>query len=147
MVFFIHCLISMVISAQASEAGGIQEISRAYQESQKHLKEAQESKSIERVLRILVEADEALQKTKKFLRAYQVKTPSEQRMINRIQSDLEKDDRFLREMKFEMGLAEVDSIASYITLRRSLIQDQEQVGYVIKMDHQLLKNLEVAKLN
>ncbi len=116
----------------------IRDISQAYQNSQKAFSEAENTKSIERLLRSLTLADDSNKSAREMIQMYEPKNDAEQRMKNRLSQKLAEDADFLRDFKVDLGLAEVDSIESYRTLRLSFLQDPEQKNYVIKMDLQML---------
>lgn len=139
---YLYCLTSY-----AHASSGIRSISESYRRSQQSMKDAANTKSIERVLRNLAQADEAIHSVRKQIHEYTAITGAEQRMVNRISAKLLEDEKFLKAVKVDMGLAEVDSIESYVTLRRSLLQDPEQREYVLKMDLQILLALEKQGLS
>jgi len=127
-------------------SASIREISRSYKESQEAFAEAKEIKSIERLLRTLDRADQALRQAREKLEGYVAATSAEQRMKNRIAYSLMEDAAFIRDLKADLGLAEIDSIQTYRNLRRSLLQDPGQKQYVIRMDLQILMTVERRSL-
>lgn len=133
--------------AQAADSKvSIQEISRTYLESQRAFSDARDTKSIERLLRLLEKADVSIQLAREKIRVHESANQAEQRMKNRLTQKLLEDAEFLRNLKADLGLAESDSIESYRNLRHSLLQDPDQKRYVIKMDLQILITMEQKSL-
>lgn len=125
----------------ATESVSMADISKLYTESQSVLAEAQQIKSIERLLRTLSRADVALQAAREKMRDHTASNGAEERMKSRITYSLMADVEFLRELKADLGLAEADSLESYRALRLSLLQNPSQKQQVIKMDLQILKTV------
>lgn len=147
--YLIALLLTTAVPGWGSEESSVttQEISRLYKESQALFAEAKEVKSLERLLRTLDRADQASRLAREKLQGYLAATSAEQRMKNRIAYSLMEDAAFIRDLKADLGLAEIDSIESYRTLRRSLLQDPGQKQYVIRMDLQILMTVERRSLS
>lgn len=141
----ISLLVSLSTVGQAadpSEGVSVQEVTRHYRDSQHLLSDACKIKSIERALRALVKADDALKKAKNILKSREAKNDSEIRMKPRLMYRLDQDINFLNQLRADLGMSEQDQFDSYLTLRRSLIKNPEQRSNVVRMDHQILLTLE-----
>ena len=146
----ISLLISLSTISQAAEPServSIQEVTRHFRDSQQILTQACKNKSIERALRDLNKADEALKKAKSVLSSRSSENAAEIRMKSRLMYKLDQDIGFLNKLRADLGMAEQDQFESYLSLRRSLIQDAEQRSNVVRMDLQILLTLEARKFN
>ena len=134
-------------ASDAPEKVSVRDVSRHFQDSQHLMEKACQTKGVERALRSLEKAEGSLKEAKKVLKSHAPENQVEVRMQSRLMYKLDQDIQFINQVKSDLGLAEVDSLDSYIQLRKSLIQDAEQRSDVVKMDHQILLTLEAHSLN